>query len=94
MSEPNETIPGGYYIGVDGTPHDANGNPLSVIEAVQEPTAPEQPQKPAATRKSRTAHAYPAPTEQQPEQPATTGDAPAETAQSEPQPEQPATAEG
>ena len=23
-----ETIPGGYYIGADGKPHDANGNPI------------------------------------------------------------------
>lgn len=24
-----ETIPGGYYIGANGQPHDANGKPLS-----------------------------------------------------------------
>lgn len=23
-----QTIPGGYYIGTDGQPHDANGNPV------------------------------------------------------------------
>ena len=32
----NETIPGGYYIGVDGTPHDANGNPLPVIPDIDQ----------------------------------------------------------
>lgn len=26
--KPDETIPGGYYIGADGKPHDANGRPL------------------------------------------------------------------
>ncbi len=30
----DETIPGGYYIGPDGVPHDAHGRP---IEAVPEP---------------------------------------------------------
>ncbi len=24
----DETVPGGYYLGVDGRPHDAEGNPL------------------------------------------------------------------
>ncbi len=28
MPDPHTTIPGGYYIGVDGRPHDAFGNPV------------------------------------------------------------------
>jgi len=26
----DETIPGGYYIGADGVPHDAHGRPIDV----------------------------------------------------------------
>lgn len=38
-----ETIPGGYYIGTNGKPHDANGNPIElnieskVVPAVEKP---------------------------------------------------------
>lgn len=34
-------IPGGYYIGADGKPHDANGNPIPVIDAPKETPLPE-----------------------------------------------------
>ena len=33
-----DTIPGGYYIGTDGKPHDANGNPISVNSAQEKST--------------------------------------------------------
>jgi len=42
-----ETIPGGYYIGEDGTPHDAwgrplvNGEPVTVPDGEVEPLFPE-----------------------------------------------------
>lgn len=29
MTDHTTTIPGGYYIGTDGKPHDANGNPIT-----------------------------------------------------------------
>lgn len=46
------TIPGGYYLGTDGKPHDAHGNPLPVAGDAptvpsEDMTAVEAPVKPA-----------------------------------------------
>lgn len=36
------TIPGGYYLSPDGTPHDAWGNPVEPMEEEADPEAPDQ----------------------------------------------------
>ena len=51
------TIPGGYYIGTDGKPHDAHGNPLPLPPAAEPPVADgvavEHPVKPKAAKVGR-----------------------------------------
>lgn len=47
-----ETIPGGYYLGADGTPHNAKGDPIAAPKpapapAPDAPLAPEPPAPPA-----------------------------------------------
>ena len=52
------TIPGGYYLGTDGKPHDAHGNPLPVAgdaptvpaESVPAVPAPVNPAQPKASK--------------------------------------------
>jgi len=33
-----DTIPGGHYIGTDGNPHDANGNPITAPQETAKPS--------------------------------------------------------
>ncbi len=61
MSDNSNTIPGGYYIGTDGKPHDAHGNPIPERKAVAvepEPVmaAPEpepEPEPKPSTKKAK-----------------------------------------
>ncbi len=39
----SDTIPGGYYIGTDGIPHDAHGNVIAAPAAKPEPEAAPAP---------------------------------------------------
>lgn len=38
-----ETQPGGYYIGTDGTAHDANGNPVELVSLPADPVVEAAP---------------------------------------------------
>ena len=70
--KPDETIPGGYYIGVDGTPHDAHGNQIPVIPDIaqiediaetpaQAEEAIQQETRPAETRRTKAVPVEPDP---------------------------------
>lgn len=61
-----QTIPGGYYLGANGQPHDANGKPLPLMKA-EEPVSTETVQ-PAAKPES-TISDVPAPEEIAPAKP-------------------------
>ena len=52
------TVPGGYYLGTDGKPHDAEGRPLPVRaepkpEAEQAPAAEQTPESAPATKEPK-----------------------------------------
>ncbi len=46
--------PGGFYIGADGTPHDANGNPLDPISGKPVTPASAKPAEPVAPARAFT----------------------------------------